>query len=445
VRRTDHGGGALHAAMLPSAALVAASAAALASASLPTAAAQGAPADAGLPLALLGAFNTSLHARFFVLQPPAHLQRLHGNSIECQYFGHMYSFEWMYTDFFSMNQQYLAESAEEADFVVVAHCITYVYHILRYGTGFNTVALSWEALRMAQEDYLLPIVRWAQSTPAHQRFGGRNFVLVLAMDKGRVDYPLVSQATQHWHAITTVGNGTTWMQRNRPWLVPDAAPGGPEGGRSDPCISSTSTSKRRLIFFDQDVVVPVPTAFHWEEPAAQTDTRDLLVFYAGTPNSCIRRLIVEELAASPDADVLVVPKPIPRATWSGLLYRSRFCFVPDGFSSISARLYEVLLHGCVPVIFSHAFHPPFESMLDWRRLAVFLRRTQVREAPALLRSISEDRYLAMHSGIVWARRLFGPDQIAFWLATNLELELKSAYRRQAESATVSALILELLS
>ena len=36
----------------------------------------------------------------------------------------------------------------------------------------------------------------------------RNFVIVFAMDKGRVDYPIASRATQHWHAITTVGNGT---------------------------------------------------------------------------------------------------------------------------------------------------------------------------------------------------------------------------------------------
>ena len=122
--------------------------------------------------------------------------------------------------------------------------------------------------------------------------------------------------------------------------------------------------------------------------------------------------------------MLVIPKPIPRATWSALIYRSRFCFVPDGFSSISARLYEVLLHGCVPVLLTHAFHPPFESQLDWRRFAVFIRRSEIPNAPAILRSISEKHYLDMHGMLSWARRYFSPADMSFWYGTNLELQIR---------------------
>lgn len=373
-------------------------------------------------------FNLSLYNRFFVLEPPAHLKKIRGHAIECQHFGHMYSFEWMYTDFFAMNPQYLARSAEEADIIILSHCVTYVYHLLRYGLGFNTPAKTWEALRMVQEEYLLPIVRWAQSTPAHRRSGGRNFVLVLAMDKGRMDYPIVSRATAAWHAITTVGNRSFGITRDpRPWL--DEL-GIARVGTADACAHDRGTVKRRLIFFSQDVVVPVPTGFVWREAAAETERRDLLVFYAGSPNSCMRRFLARELGESPDADVLVVPKPLPKDVWSGLVYRSKFCFVPDGYSSISARLYEVLLHGCVPVLFSSAFHPPFETLLDWRRLAVFLKRTEVRDAPALLRAMPQERYLGMHAAIAAAQRLLGPDEIAFWHATNLELWLKR--RRRSE-------------
>lgn len=39
--------------------------------------------------------------------------------------------------------------------------------------------------------------------PQLQEAAARNFVIVFAMDKGRVDYPIASRATQHWHAITT--------------------------------------------------------------------------------------------------------------------------------------------------------------------------------------------------------------------------------------------------
>eukprot|EP00933_Yihiella_yeosuensis_P044388 TRINITY_DN39499_c0_g1_i1.p1 TRINITY_DN39499_c0_g1~~TRINITY_DN39499_c0_g1_i1.p1 ORF type:complete len:409 (+),score=36.92 TRINITY_DN39499_c0_g1_i1:89-1315(+) len=365
--------------------------------------------------------STSMRAKFWVLKPPPEYQKIGGRPIECTYFGHMYSFEYMYPDWFSLNPIWLAPTPEEADFVILEHCITYVYHILRYGSGFNTVKLSWEALRIVQEEYLLPIIRWAQEQPVYKRTMGRNFVIVLAMDKGRVDYPMVSDATKHWHAVTTVGNGTTWMRRNQPYLEPNASRFLPEG--IDPCQGKTSTAQRPLIFYDQDIVVPVPTAFDWSEKAEQTESRDLLLFYAGSPNSCIRRKIVEELSGSIEADVLVIPKPIPRGTWSELIYRSRFCLVPDGFSSISARLYEVMLHGCVPVLFSHAFHPPFESLLNWRSLAIFLRNSEVTSAPALLRNISDETYSAMHREVVRAQALMSPHAIPFWVATNLELQL----------------------
>ena len=33
------------------------------------------------------------------------------------------------------------------------------------------------------------------------------------MDKGRVDYPLASEMTKDWHAITTVGD-PSWMRKH---------------------------------------------------------------------------------------------------------------------------------------------------------------------------------------------------------------------------------------
>lgn len=359
-------------------------------------------------------------AKFFVLEPPMALQQIMGNYMPCEYHGHMYSFEVMYTDFLQTSPQLLASSAEEADFVVVPHCITYVYHVLRWGKGFNTVALTWEALRLVQEDYLLPIINWAKSTPAYRRFDGRNFVLVLALDKGRVDYPFVSEATSNWHAITTVGNGT-WMQTVRPWLhdKPRFA------DEEDVCHNQTSTSKRRLVYYDQDIVVPVPTAFYWSDFSASISHRNLTVFYSGTSNSCIRKYIVSSLSGSSARDVYVATQPLPREDFSGFLHRSRFCLVPDGFSSISARLYEALVHGCVPVIFGESFHPPFDSLLNWRNLAVFLRPTDVPRAPEILRSISESRYMEMHSEVARAHTLLNVDSMGFWAAVNFELKRRS--------------------
>ena len=110
-------------------------------------------------------------------------------------------------------------------------------------------------------------------------------MIVFAMDKGRVDYPLASRATQHWHAITTVGNGTSWMQATRPWLRPLKG--------QDPCRGHSSTSKRRLIYYQQDVVVPVPTGTEFTELSEQQEDRHLLLFYAASPKRGIEQTTQE--------------------------------------------------------------------------------------------------------------------------------------------------------
>lgn len=56
------------------------------------------------------------------------------------------------------------------------------------------------SLRNLYEQFLF---FWGKLEPQLQEAAARNFVIVFAMDKGRVDYPIASRATQHWHAITT--------------------------------------------------------------------------------------------------------------------------------------------------------------------------------------------------------------------------------------------------
>merc|ERR1712096_504970 len=43
---------------------------------------------------------------------------------------------------------------------------------------------------------------------------------------------------------------------------------------------------------------------------------------------------------------------------------SRFCFVPRGRAAWSVRFFEALLAGCVPVLLSDHFLPPFSALFD---------------------------------------------------------------------------------
>eukprot|EP00228_Micromonas_bravo_P001357 CAMPEP_0203006558 /NCGR_PEP_ID=MMETSP1401-20130829/4813_1 /ASSEMBLY_ACC=CAM_ASM_000894 /TAXON_ID=38833 /ORGANISM="Micromonas pusilla, Strain CCAC1681" /LENGTH=624 /DNA_ID=CAMNT_0049748203 /DNA_START=159 /DNA_END=2030 /DNA_ORIENTATION=+ len=66
------------------------------------------------------------------------------------------------------------------------------------------------------------------------------------------------------------------------------------------------------------------------------------------------------------------------------LSRSVFCFVPPGSSSWTMRLYLALHAGCVPVVASDDFVPPYQDILDWRAFAVFIAEDDCEYLPYVL-------------------------------------------------------------
>eukprot|EP00927_Polykrikos_kofoidii_P046346 TRINITY_DN40571_c0_g1_i2.p1 TRINITY_DN40571_c0_g1~~TRINITY_DN40571_c0_g1_i2.p1 ORF type:complete len:407 (-),score=44.67 TRINITY_DN40571_c0_g1_i2:96-1316(-) len=370
----------------------------------------------GLPLLPVTESTRLTKSKFFVLEPPEELVAppAVGFPLQCQEFGHMYSFETYFIDFLRENTGTLAASADEADYVVLPHCATYVYHMYRYRFGYGeTVKGCWEAFDLVQERYLLPLIAWAKTLPAHERNDGKNFLIVFSLDKGRVDYPLASAATSSWRALTTVGNGSAWLAAQQPYLLRHWA------GGDDRCVG-TVERLRRFVWHSRDVVLPVPTTFSWTDRSSES-RRPTLLFYAGTPNSCLRRFICESYVNFTDVSVKVVDHAIPRGEFTEAMYRSRFCLVPDGFSAISARLYEVMAHGCVPVIISEAFHPPFERIVDWTRFALFVRPREVPLVHQILGEVSDDHYLALHSNLQGVAPLFDMSGRHFWAAALLAI------------------------
>ena len=43
----------------------------------------------------------------------------------------------------------------------------------------------------------------------------------------------------------------------------------------------------------------------------------------------------------------------------------------------NVRLYDVMAHGCVPVIVSDDFQPPLDTLLPWKELAIFLPTSSI--------------------------------------------------------------------
>ena len=54
------------------------------------------------------------------------------------------------------------------------------------------------------------------------------------------------------------------------------------------------------------------------------------------------------------------------------MIRSLFCLSPAGDTPSSARLFDAIVSGCLPVIVSDELELPFEGILDYRKVNVIL-------------------------------------------------------------------------
>lgn len=196
----------------------------------------------------------------------------------------------------------------------------------------------------------------------------------------------------------------------------------------------------------------MPTAFYFSDDAKTTHNRTNLLFYAGTPNSCTRKIVDrnaktywkngdsqgedKNLAATGmydsilereeefDFSDVIVKEVVPREEWADHMYKAKYCLVPDGFSSISARFYEVILHGCVPVLITEAFHGAFEHTILWGEFVVLIKRSEVKRIPEILRAIPEEQYKHMHNYITIMHPTLHIEAPSFWYAIFKELWVK---------------------
>ena len=53
---------------------------------------------------------------------------------------------------------------------------------------------------------------------------------------------------------------------------------------------------------------------------------------------------------------------------SSKLYRSVFCLCPAGDTPSSARLFDAIVSGCIPVVVSDELEVPFEGLLQYKRV-----------------------------------------------------------------------------
>lgn len=312
-------------------------------------------------------------------------------TVKCDYFGFQYSMEWYFANILRENPVWQSTRIEDAQFIYFPHCVSMIYFGLRLEDPSKK---HWDAIWEAEETYLIPLLRWAHETASHKQHDGKNFFTVFSMDLGRQDFALSAPFLQKWSVGSLTGH-EHWLQQSGLLVTSGSNTSGSGCWEEDTKV----VVERNDIFAARDfkpwdTVISIPSRFSPVSEARESERKNLF-FFAGSPNSCARRKLLEVYGGRV-GDIVVRSSVMDTDEYVKMMLSSKYCLVLRGSSHTNnVRLYDVMLHGCIPVIVSDDFQPPLDKWLPWRQFAVFVPTVDIPFLESVLRSISDRRRLEM--------------------------------------------------
>lgn len=133
--------------------------------------------------------------------------------------------------------------------------------------------------------------------------------------------------------------------------------------------------------------------------------RSVLAFFAGGVHGPVRPILLEHWE-NKDED-LQVHKYLPKGvSYYDMLRKSKFCLCPSGYEVASPRVVEAIYTGCVPVLISDHYVPPFNDVLNWKSFSVEVSVNDIPNLKKILTSISPRQYIRMQRRVGQVRRHF---------------------------------------
>ncbi|XP_008371893.2 probable arabinosyltransferase ARAD1 [Malus domestica] len=151
----------------------------------------------------------------------------------------------------------------------------------------------------------------------------------------------------------------------------------------------------------KDVIVPYSHRINTYTGDISVENRNALLFFMGNrfrkDGGKIRDLLFQLLENEEDVIVKhgTQSRESRRAATHGM-HTSKFCLNPAGDTPSACRLFDSIVSLCVPVIISDSIELPFEDVIDYRKIAIFVESNAALKPGflvSMLRGIPTERIL----------------------------------------------------
>ncbi|CAA3025232.1 probable arabinosyltransferase ARAD1 [Olea europaea subsp. europaea] len=164
----------------------------------------------------------------------------------------------------------------------------------------------------------------------------------------------------------------------------------------------------------KDVILPYSHRINTYNGDVGVENRKSLLFFMGNryrkEGGKIRDLLFQVLEKEKDVTIKhgAQSRESRRAATQGM-HTSKFCLHPAGDTPSACRLFDAIVSLCIPVIVSDYIELPFEDVINYRNIAVFVD-TDTAVKPGYLvkslRRVSTDRILEFQKELKKVKRYF---------------------------------------